>query len=139
MELLLNLAWLLLALPAYWVWRGSEAARTRRGASSLQCLFALGCALVLLFPVISASDDLHAMRAEMEDSSASKRAVRQAAAEKHGSWVDRWSGAAAIVTGSDWLHAPQVSPLQISRARTAFFSAPVLLRSGRAPPFSRLG
>jgi len=75
MELLLNLAWLLLALPAYWLWR-----RGTRRFSSLQCLLALGCMLVLLFPVISASDDLHAMRSEMEDSSVSKRAMRQAVA-----------------------------------------------------------
>ncbi|MGD0790332.1 MAG: hypothetical protein ABR920_01060 [Terriglobales bacterium] len=34
---------------------------------------ALGCALVLLFPVISATDDLHAMRPEMEES---ERALR---------------------------------------------------------------
>lgn len=83
MELLLNLAWLLLAIPACWLWRNSKPANRRRRFSSLQCLLALGCALVLLFPVISATDDLHAMRAEMEESPVSKRSMRQASAEKN--------------------------------------------------------
>lgn len=77
MELLLNLAWLLLALPAYLLWRRTTA-KQRDGAGALQCLLALGCALVMLFPVISATDDLHAMRAEMEESPASKHGLRQA-------------------------------------------------------------
>jgi len=66
MELLLNLAWMLLAVPAYWLWRRDARSRMARRITALQCLLALGCVLVLLFPVISASDDLHAMRAEME-------------------------------------------------------------------------
>src|SRR5215831_12850116 len=79
MELLLNLAWLLLALPAYWLWRERGAMRK----SGFQCLLALGCLLVVLFPVISATDDLQAMRTEMEESSgASKRTLRQASGEK---------------------------------------------------------
>ena len=49
MELLLNLAWLLLALPAYWLWRERSSARV--GRRSLQCLLSLGCMLVILFPV----------------------------------------------------------------------------------------
>ncbi|MGA7218448.1 MAG: hypothetical protein WBX38_09045, partial [Candidatus Sulfotelmatobacter sp.] len=82
MELLLNLAWVLLALPAYWLWRRDAETAARR-FNPVQGLLALGCGLVLLFPVISASDDLHAMRAEMEDSTVSKRAVRQAGSDKN--------------------------------------------------------
>lgn len=83
MELLLNLAWLLLAIPAYWLWRKSTPANRRHRFSSLQCLLALACVLVLLFPVISATDDLHAMRAEMEESPVSKRSMRQASTGKN--------------------------------------------------------
>lgn len=36
---------------------------------------ALGCLLVMLFPVISATDDLRAMRAEMEESPTGKRSI----------------------------------------------------------------
>jgi len=81
MELLLNLVWLLLALPAFWLWRHGVS-ESERKYSSLHCLLALGCILVLLFPVISATDDLHAMRAEIEEPGISKRAVRQAAADR---------------------------------------------------------
>ena len=62
MELLLNLFWLLLAMPAYWLWRYSRTAPQRRKFNALQCFLALGCLLVILFPVVSASDDLRAMR-----------------------------------------------------------------------------
>src|SRR5277367_4757911 len=82
MELLLNLAWFLLALPAYWMWQRCADTRAARRVSSLQCLLALGCAVVLLFPVISATDDLHAMSSEMEESASGKRTVRQAGNEK---------------------------------------------------------
>lgn len=82
MELLLNLAWLLLALPAYWLWRDSRSAYGDRRFASLQIMLALGCMLVILFPVISASDDLQAMRSEMEETPASKRSVCHKAGEK---------------------------------------------------------
>ncbi len=93
MELLLNLAWLLLALPAYWLWRSSRTAAGHK-FSSLQCLLALGCMLVILFPVISATDDLLAMRSEMEESPASKRSVRQTSHDKVSSW--KWQSPPAL-------------------------------------------
>ena len=37
---------------------------------------------MLLFPVVSATDDLHAMGQEIEESSASKRVVKQAVVDK---------------------------------------------------------
>src|ERR1700741_2516436 len=86
MELLLNFVWLLLALPAFWLWRGSKTATDGRRFTALQCLLALGCMLVILFPVVSATDDLHAMRSEMEESPASKRAIRQASQDKTSIW-----------------------------------------------------
>src|SRR5215469_13980099 len=85
MELLLNLLWLLLVMPAFWLWRYSRTAPLRRAASPLHCLLALGCLLVILFPVISATDDLHAMRAEMEESPTSKRTVGHSSGDKSSS------------------------------------------------------
>ncbi len=113
MELLLNLAWVLLALPGYWLWRQGAEARQSRRVSSPQFLLALGCALVLLFPVISASDDLHAMRAEMEESSPSKRAVRQASSDKHSAWVNRLQGPPALAAKCGLLPAPESAPLEV--------------------------
>jgi hypothetical protein len=139
MELLLNLAWMLLLLPAYWLWRRDAGARPARGVSSLQCLLALGCVLVLLFPVISASDDLHAMRAEMEDSSTSKRAVRQAGSDKSSGWVNRLQGPPAAVTGAVRLVIPEVGRLEVSTTCVSPLARPCVFHGGRAPPFSLLG
>lgn len=76
MEIGLNLLWLLLAAGAFLLW-GRGAARPLRRRHALR-LAALGCALALLFPVISVTDDLHPQQAVMEDSNPSKRALRSA-------------------------------------------------------------
>src|ERR1700758_3231952 len=96
MELVLNLAWLLLAAPAYWAWRRSGDARARHDCRALQALLALGCVLVLLFPVISATDDLCAMRAEIEESPSNRRSIRQASNDK-GACNIRLHAPAAVV------------------------------------------
>jgi hypothetical protein len=81
MELFLNLCWLSLLVPACLLWRqrtsstGSGSPAGSPAGRPLVFLWALGCALILLFPVISATDDLHAMRPEMEES---ERAFRNA-------------------------------------------------------------
>jgi hypothetical protein len=139
MELLLNLVWILLALPAYWVWRQHASGCAARRLTSLQCMLALGCVLVLLFPVISASDDLHVMRAEMEESATSKRAVRHAPSDRTSAWTNRLQAPPATVAIAEWLFIPEVSRLEISN-----FAVPSVTRAcdssaSRAPPFSFLG
>lgn len=140
MELLLNLAWLLMALPAYWLWRRDAAARAARRVSPWQCLLALGCILVLLFPVISASDDLHAMRSEMEESATTKRSVRSAAADKVSVWMNRVQSLPAAVGAANRFYVPDVRPLEAAQDKAKLPCQPaVLLRAGRAPPVSLLG
>ncbi|MFZ0307476.1 MAG: hypothetical protein WAL89_04830 [Candidatus Sulfotelmatobacter sp.] len=139
MELLLNLAWMLLAVPAYWLWRRDARSRMARRITALQCLLALGCVLVLLFPVISASDDLHAMRAEMEESASSKRTVRQAGSDKNSAWVNRLQGPPAVVASAVWLAAPEAGRLEVSVACLTPLTGPCDLHGGRAPPGSLLG
>jgi hypothetical protein len=139
MELLLNLVWLLLALPAYWLWRRGAGARAARRITALQFLLALSCALVLLFPVISATDDLHAMRAEMEESATSKRAVRQAGGEKNAAWVNRLQGPPALLANMNWLPASEAGPLEVSVLDLAPLAKACSWHAGRAPPDSLLG
>jgi len=67
MELFLNLCWLALLLPAYWLWR-RRISSGHCARSSFVIIATLGCALVLLFPVISVSDDLYAVSQAMEES-----------------------------------------------------------------------
>ncbi len=68
MELLLNVLWALLAVSAFYAFTRQFCAPGEAGRPSrLKALLALGCVLVLLFPVVSATDDLHANQALVED------------------------------------------------------------------------
>jgi hypothetical protein len=131
MELLLNLTWLLLAVPAYWLWRQRQSTRQ---LSSVQCLLALGCLLVILFPVISASDDLVAMRAEMEESPVSKRSMHQAGGDKAPLWHAHGHGWAALAGSDLRFVSNNDSWLQLSSSLSFPPVAPTLVRNGRAPP-----
>lgn len=81
MEVLLNLIWLLVAIAAFRyqhaVWYREASAHRHNGRSSR--VLALACALILLFPVISLTDDLHAVQTVMEESSRGVVKARAAA------------------------------------------------------------
>jgi hypothetical protein len=86
MELLLNLLWLTLLLPAVLIWRRHlVCSRSFWHPRSFRAIILLGCLLVLLFPVVSATDDLHPIRNEIEESN-TKRAVKQAPATQSPDW-----------------------------------------------------
>ena len=68
MELLLNLVWVTLALVAFWAFlRKRRACAWTARVPYLTALLSLACMLALLFPVVSASDDLHPTQAVLED------------------------------------------------------------------------
>jgi len=69
MELLLNLIWVTLGMGAFliFLWRYPQSGL--KGLPYLRALLALACILLLLFPVVSASDDLHPAQALMEEAS----------------------------------------------------------------------
>jgi hypothetical protein len=72
LELLLNLCWLLPITLAICFWRRQPRSR------SLQAALALSCVQFLLFPFISATDDLYAMRQVLKESSPGKRTLKRA-------------------------------------------------------------
>lgn len=85
MELVLNLFWFVLALAAlaFFVrnrWRSRRHPQSRY--ESLHGLIALSCALSILLPVISVTDDLHSTEATFEDSNSSRKILK------------RWAGSA---------------------------------------------
>ncbi len=138
MELLLNLAWLMLALPGVWLWRHAPACHAGRRVGAWSALLVLACVLVLLFPVVSATDDLHAMRQEMEESNLSKRAVMAAGGKAQAGQnvfagfpaqtvSTAWVGPTLVVFGKLFVDAT-APPIQIRRC----------IRSGRAPPSAHL-
>lgn len=128
MELVLNLVWLLLTVPAYWVWW-----QRSRESGSLRSVVTLGCVLFLLFPIISATDDLHAMRPEMEELSPTKRSLKQAGSVKISTQshtgIPPASLAAFITTSPDSI-CERVATGPVSKSP----SAVLIVRSGRAPP-----
>jgi hypothetical protein len=78
MELLLNLFWAMLVVPAALIWWRERRFAENSGRPYLShALVSLACLLALLFPVISATDDMQAMRGEVEESSFAKRVVKQ--------------------------------------------------------------
>ncbi len=139
MELFLNLCWLSLLLPAYFLWRqkGASTAPAQRSPGHALIFFcALGCVLILLFPVISATDDLHAMRPEMEES---ESAVRSASRCAGAAPLAPTHSALAILPGvtdlsSELQQVGTVQPFE----RDSLQLLPFPLPSGRAPPSSPL-
>src|SRR5437667_7060715 len=87
MELLLNTFWLLIAVGALGIWIRQWRRGARRRGLPLQ-LFALGCVLVFLLPVISASDDSHATALAVEASGFSRKILQSITPS--GAWVHTW-------------------------------------------------
>jgi hypothetical protein len=139
MELALNLLWLALALPALWMWR-HESVRVPNcpGFARLRPFLVFGCVLMLLFPVVSATDDLHAFGQEMEESGPSKRTVKQFAGDKSLARLGRTGVLPVLISpvplGSDEV-CGQVLLLSVPPHQWAHFHE----CASRAPPFSSLG
>jgi hypothetical protein len=134
MEQLLNLAWLLLALPAFWLWRSARSAPCRRKFTAFQCLLALGCMLVILFPVVSATDDLRAMRNEIEESPASKRTIRQAGTDKVSVW--KWQSPPALSATPSSFTISEQGHLPLPASRLPVPATPTTVVAARASPDS---
>ena len=139
MELLLNLIWLLLVVPAFWVWRRRTCEPGGEVRRSQSCLLILGCILMLLFPVVSATDDLQAMRPEIEEAG-----MRDGVDHAHqGRFLASPGGLCETFAlpmdlcrvqreAAAW-GVVAVEPLLPSPAKS------VMARVGRAPPLSFLG
>lgn len=133
MELLLNVVWAAVALTAFCALLQNRRTSSQRSQTSgAKAWLALGCVLVLLFPVVSASDDLHPAQAVLEE--ATKR-FQQLAAPLHHPTTVAHDGIVALLLAvylSFALVALQAwRPMEgearvIDRAR--------LPRAGRSPP-----
>src|ERR1700728_862797 len=83
MELLLNLFWLMLALPALLLSRRvRRSARQSGQISRTNSMVVVVCLMLLLFPVVSVTDDLLALGLDMEESSATKSLVKHSPSPK---------------------------------------------------------
>jgi hypothetical protein len=137
MEFLLNSIWLLVAVSAFRFWHAEKVGATASGRqhSNRFRVVALACALVLLFPVISLTDDLHAEQAPMEDSS---RSVMKARSLTQGFLRAGGSRFAAVLTPA----AYSAFPLCLFHGTVPLVATPLHChppfseRDGRSPPFS---
>jgi hypothetical protein len=134
MELLLNAVWMSVASAAFAVWlsRGRKAVRGER--SSFRGLLVLAGVVMLLFPVISMTDDVQMQQFAMCDTAASSQRVLSSA-DGHKSLLH---GTALIALAS--LSSPEgprwhVLGLIAHERPLKFHSVPIALSSGRAPPF----
>jgi len=136
MELLLNLLWLTLVVPAFLIWRRQTLAeKSFLCKSSFRGILLLGCLLVFLFPVVSATDDLHPLHNEIEESNPSRRTVKQAQASQFPDW-SRFSSPAHLVEIASFIPISRICG-SISDFLPVL-PLPVLsgIRSSRAPPTS---
>jgi hypothetical protein len=133
MELLLNVIWASLALSALlaFVWSSRLAMQVRPGVC-LKSLIALFSVICLLFPVVSASDDLHPTQAVLEDATKRiQRGISQAPLlpTPHLSWLPALLAAAllfGLIVLRPW-RTKTVIKHRIERPRQP--------EAGRGPPF----
>jgi hypothetical protein len=138
MELLLNLFWLTLAVPAVWMWRHDSArGKGRRRFDRIRPFLLLGCVLMLLFPVVSATDDLHAMRQEMEESP-SKRMVKQGGGDKSLAGLSSPGALPAVIPFVPLGPSNEVCGRVLLVSTVLPQAARSRERASRAPPFASL-
>lgn len=132
MELGLNLLWFLIAVASF----ARHWGRTSHTRGRRHPLIALGCALALLFPVVSITDDLHADQAIIEDSSPFKRTLKSSEANHSFSTLTKFNhppltGGVAL---SSWLSTGFAGRVIQPDAQPASLTS-VSPCAGRAPPF----
>ncbi|HZQ91486.1 MAG TPA: hypothetical protein VFA60_06815 [Terriglobales bacterium] len=123
MELTLNLVWVCIAAAALWLWPRTERLK---GTSLWSGLLTLACALLVLFPAVSISDDLQAASTAMEDRSDSLR---------------NWTPGAqhsvpAVATAPAISHTPRGSTAPILAPIVPAHGHRAAVRATRGPPLS---
>ncbi len=137
MELFLNILWVLIVLTGTCVWRMRWAHHLRaRQHETWRQWTAFACAMVLLFFVVSLTDDLHAELVLFEESSSSRRHATCLSCQHHSSRTVRAKAPhdSAILPAS-----PVVVPLVFSTfifQLSENFRPPLTAKisSGRDPP-----
>jgi len=135
MELLLNLFWLMLFAAAIWWWQCKRVyAQNSKYLDRLRPILLLGCIWVLLFPVVSATDDLYAMQAEVKESGQFNGIAKPSAGHKSHAPLRGASASPAqlifVCSFCAHCHLGPVEPLSVflhEQARTG-------ARACRAPP-----
>lgn len=134
MELLLNVFWVLLSVAGTCTW---VVHRRNRGADRgfwLRVLVVSGCLAILLFPVISMTDDLYCDQFAMENASPTCKLVKVARLVKATAHHHHSQAATLLASAQNQLWQA-IGPVAIEQ-QPALSSPNIADRSGRAPPFS---
>ncbi len=132
MEVALNVLWLLLGVAAFGFW----LCRNRRGLRMpvlLRELPALACLVILLFPVLSMTDDLHFHEFAMEDAAGTyKKALSPTDFHKSSLHVSHLQAVVLVAAAN-----PPQETLGLVSAEPipSLQSLPAPYTRGRAPPF----
>jgi len=134
MELFLNALWLVLSLVAIALCLRQRRSALKSGNREVwRSLLVLGCALVLFFPVISLTDDLHFAPQLMEESASRKLALSSAShkasagSHQHILWLNL-VGAPSLGIPAQISHRVEL-PAVLALALAGLAPAP-----GRSPP-----
>lgn len=133
MELLLNLAWLVISLLAILLLRGNWR---RRKGPSLREWIALATFLFLLFPVISLTDDLHPEIALAEAATGKKHfQLLRAHGPDSQPQTSHGPGLRAVISRNQFAAAVELQfATVIAHDASIVSSAPAKVTSGRSPP-----
>lgn len=127
MERFLDIIWLSLFLTSFPLWH-----RRRSDHGFARSLLVIICLFVLLFPVISASDDLCAAAVNFEEITPAKKVYKASSAAKSGTH----HAPVYMVAENTWQHGTScplcnLPPFSIARFPSAVSCDAI---SGRAPP-----
>jgi hypothetical protein len=132
-ELLLNILWLALTASAVLLSVCHRAARRERDRLPyVRALLAITCLAVLLFPVVSASDDLHPTQEIFEDSS--KRVQPTTAPILHGDAATGLAMVLAFLSLAALFGPLRSGPLHVIPIAARGLAGHNRLAAGRAPP-----
>ena len=132
MELLLNLIWLALGMASFLIFLRWRPQSSLANLPYRRSLLALACALLLLFPVVSASDDLHPAQALLEDASKRMQQLTSPLQPSHGSsataMLPLLMAPSILFAFSEW------QPWRPVESKTHTLTGYGLFPTGRAPP-----
>jgi hypothetical protein len=135
MELFLNILWVVMAAAALWLWRTRWVHQFReREHAPWRQWAAFVCALVLLFFMVSLTDDLHSELAFFEECSASRRHTTCLDCPHHSPQNHATQNAYANPVFTNFVHSVLPIGSVACRTKSRLIVCYVSLTSGRDPP-----
>lgn len=137
MESLLNILWLMLVLPALVVgWRAPKFARSSTSFARARAFVLMCCVLALLFPVVSATDDLRALQTEVEESGTAKYTIKHFVSyHSHSTATGNGGSSIALLLSTVWFPSDRGLSLLVDNGRQVLPNeSPSHLVRDRAPP-----